>query len=88
MEDENGNALIQRKNHLEFCRDEKIYAQFPKDKCAWMLNSHRAWHGLDKNPSPTGSRITCAIIGEYDEEKLFNLLENSTQQHSKYQIWF
>ena len=88
MEDEDGNILNERRNHLEFCRDEKIYASFPKQKCAWMLNSHRAWHGLDKNASPTGSRITCAIIGEYDQSKLENLLQSSTDKYSNYQIWF
>ena len=88
MEDENGNPVTEKKNHLEFCKDEKIYARFPKDECAWMLNSYRAWHGLDKNSSPTGSRITVAIIGEYDENKLYKLLENSTQKYNNYQIWW
>ena len=53
-----------------------------------MLNSYRAWHGLDKNPTPTGSRITCAIIGEYDKERLYNLFDNSTAKHKEYQIWY
>ena len=88
MEDENGNAVSTRKDHLEFCKDEKIYARFPKDECAWMLNSYRAWHGLDENHSPTGSRITCAIIGEYDEDKLFELFKRSTDKHTDYQIWW
>ena len=53
-----------------------------------MLNSYRAWHGLDENASPTGSRITCAIIGDYDKDKLFNLLDSSTKEYKDYQIWF
>ena len=88
MEDNEGNPLSERRNHLDFCRDEKIYAKFPKDRCAWMLNSYRAWHGIDENPTPTGSRITCAIIGEYDKDKLFQLLDASTEKHKEYQIWY
>ena len=88
MEDDDGNPIQERKNHLEFCKDEKIYAKFPKDECAWMLNSYRAWHGLDKNNSPTGSRITVAIIGEYDQDKLFDLFGKSSKKYSKYQIWW
>jgi hypothetical protein len=53
-----------------------------------MLNSYRAWHGLDENPTPTGSRITCVIIGEYDKERLYKLFNDSTQKHKEYQIWY
>ena len=88
MEDDDGNPLKERRDYLDFCRDEKIYAKFPKDRCAWMLNSYRAWHGLDENPTPTGSRITCVIIGEYDKERLYKLFDDSTKKHKEYQIWY
>jgi hypothetical protein len=88
MEDSNGNPLTEKRNYLDYCKDEKLYARFPKEQCAWMLNSNRAWHGVDKNSTPTGSRITCTIMGEYDKDKLFKLLEKSTQKHKEYQIWY
>ena len=88
MEDSNGNLLTEKRNYLDYCKDEKLYATFPKEQCAWMLNSSRAWHGVDKNPTPTGSRITCTIMGEYDKDKLFELLERSTKKHKDYQIWY
>jgi hypothetical protein len=88
MEDSNGIPLTEKRNYLDYCKDEKLYAKFPKEQCAWMLNSSRAWHGVDKNSTPTGSRITCTIMGEYDKDKLFKLLEKSTQIHKEYQIWY
>jgi len=88
MEDDEGNPLTEQKNHLDFCRDEKIYAKFPKKECAWMLNSHRAWHGVDTNNLATGSRIVCTIIGDYDKEKLYQLFENSTIKYQDKQIWW
>lgn len=88
MEDEYGNPLTEKRDPLDYCKDEKIYANFPQERCAWMLNSYRAWHGVDKNPTPTGSRITCSIIGEYDKNKLFDLFDKSTKEYKEYQIWY
>ena len=88
MEDEDGNPLTEKRDPLDYCKDEKIYANFPQERCAWMLNSYRAWHGVDKNPTPTGSRITCSIIGEYDKNKLFDLFDKSTNEYKEYQIWY
>ena len=88
LEDSDGKPLTQKRNYLDYCKDEKIYAKFPKERCAWLLNCNRAWHGVDKNPTPTGTRITCLVMGEYDTNKLFKLLEESTKQYKDYQIWY
>jgi len=72
----------------EQSQKEKLYAHFPQERCAWMLNSFRAFHGIDANPAPQGNRVTCVLIGEYDYDKLFDLLGRSIEKHKEYAIWW
>ena len=72
----------------ESSQKEKLYAEFPETRCAWMLNSYRAFHGIDSNPNPQGNRVTCVLIGEYDYPRLFKLLEQSSVKYKDYAIWW
>jgi hypothetical protein len=70
----------------EHSQKEKLYAKFPEKRCAWMLNSLDAFHGIEKNPNPMGNRVTCVLNGDYDYKKLFELLERSVKKYKQYSI--
>ena len=72
----------------EHSQKEKLYASFPQERCAWMLNSYRAFHGIERNPEPAGNRVTCVLIGEYDYAKLFDLLNRSADKYKEQAIWW
>ena len=93
-------SLEQRKERLKTMQDgkyndlwensqkEKLYAKFPTQRCAWMLNSMDAFHGVEKNPKPAGNRISCVLIGDYDFEKLFKLFDRSIEKYKEYAIFY
>lgn len=66
----------------------KHYASFPSACCPWMLNSVRAFHGVDENVGDTGSRITAVMIGSYDYKKLYKLLKDSSEKYQSHAIWY
>lgn len=72
----------------EHSQKEKLYAHFPSNRCAWMLNSFRAFHGIDKNPAPSGNRVTCVLIGDYNYPALFDLMQRSAEKYKEQAIWW
>ena len=97
----NGNVTMTDKAHLtgsdrcleavnlwEESQKEKLYASFPQERCAWMLNSYRAFHGIEHNPKPLGNRVATVLIGEYDYPRLFELLNRSADKYKEQAIWW
>ena len=66
----------------------KHYASFPSPRSPWMLNSVRAFHGVDKNTEFNGARVAVVMIGAYDYNKLYDLLDRSTKKYGEYAIWY
>lgn len=72
----------------EESQKEKLYASFPQERCAWMLNSYRAFHGIEHNPKPLGNRVATVLIGDYDYPRLFELLNRSADKYKEQAIWW
>jgi hypothetical protein len=71
-----------------FHMDKRIYARFPQDSRAFMLNSARAVHSVDANTCTLGDRIAVLVQGELDQDRLDALLEASTKRYGDYAIWY
>ena len=68
--------------------DKPVYATFPENSHAFMLNSGRAAHAVDANTCELGERIAVLIRGKYDKQKLEDLIARSLAKHGNHAIWY
>ena len=85
--DKSGNPVpVQFEKYFDMSK--AIYARFPEDSRAFMLNSARAIHGIDANTCQLGDRIAVLVQGELDREKFDTLIARSLERFKGFAIWF
>jgi hypothetical protein len=71
-----------------FKTDEPTYAHLPKPTRAYVLNSARAAHAVDRNTCELGERICVLVFGTANVQRRDALIERSLKLYSKNAIWY
>lgn len=78
----------------DIANTNKKFTKFFKSTYPWVLNNVRAFHAVDPVPYELGSRAVIVIHGKFvngesplDYDKLYDLLERSTEKYKEYCIW-
>ena len=70
-------------------QSKRYYASWPEEERAYCVNSARAAHSVDAKDCQLGERIACLVLPKegLDEERLLRLLDESSAQFGRHQIW-
>lgn len=70
----------------------KFIAKRPTNRCAFVINSKLACHGVETNRASFGDRIACLVYpsspDKVDKNKQSLLIQRSIKKFPDYQIWY